>query len=300
MRSGITGSWKPFNFMRPSLLNYSAPKSIDELWSLLDQYGDEGKILAGGQSLMPLLNLRLAAPKAVIDLRHLNIFSGILLEREFLRIGSTTTQHVVEKDEFINSKMPIVALATSFIGHPQIRNRGTFGGSIAHADPSSELPALAVALNCKILAISESEERVIDAIDFFTGPYTTDLRAGEVLKEIRIPIADPSIQFGFYEIARCSGAFAMAGAVSATRFSDDGFVDSIRIGLFGVGSKPLLFNFDVNTFGSDVLSPKLISLIAGIVRDAVNPMEDAQVTANQRRHYASVVVERSLRAGSLV
>ena len=283
--------------MRPAPFEYFAPRSTDELWSVLDKFGDEAKILAGGQSLVALMNLRFVTPEALVDLKYLPHFSGISRQGSTIRIGATATQRSVETDETIKHQLPIVALATRSIGHPQIRNRGTFGGSLAHADPSSELPAAVIALDCTLVLESKVGERIVRAIDFFTGPYTTVLQAGEVLKEILFPSPSSSTQYGFYEIARCSGAFAMAGAICATRVSDGGFVESIRIGLFGVGSKPILFVFDKEILGMQILGPELISLVSQIVRDKVEPLHDMQVTSDQRRHYSAVVVSRALQMG---
>lgn len=283
--------------MRPAPFEYFAPRSTDELWSVLDKFGDEAKILAGGQSLVALMNLRFVTPEALVDLKYLPHFSGISRQGSTIRIGATATQRSVETDETIKHQLPIVALATRSIGHPQIRNRGTFGGSLAHADPSSELPAAVIALDCTLVLESKVGERIVRAIDFFTGPYTTVLQAGEVLKEILFPSPSSSTQYGFYEIARCSGAFAMAGAICATKVSDGGFVESIRIGLFGVGSKPILFVFDKEILGMQILGPELISLVSQIVRDKVEPLHDMQVTSDQRRHYSAVVVSRALQMG---
>ena len=283
--------------MRPAPFEYFAPRSTDELWSVLDKFGDEAKILAGGQSLVALMNLRFVMPEALVDLKYLPHFSGISRQGSTIRIGATATQRSVETDETIKHQLPIVALATRSIGHPQIRNRGTFGGSLAHADPSSELPAAVIALDCTLVLESKVGERIVRAIDFFTGPYTTVLQAGEVLKEILFPSPSSSTQYGFYEIARCSGAFAMAGAICATKVSDGGFVESIRIGLFGVGSKPILFVFDKEILGMQILGPELISLVSQIVRDKVEPLHDMQVTSDQRRHYSAVVVSRALQMG---
>jgi len=283
--------------MRPAPFEYFALRSTDELWSVLDKFGDEAKILAGGQSLVALMNLRFVTPEALVDLKYLPHFSGISRQGSTIRIGATATQRSVETDETIKHQLPIVALATRSIGHPQIRNRGTFGGSLAHADPSSELPAAVIALDCTLVLESKVGERIVRAIDFFTGPYTTVLQAGEVLKEILFPSPSSSTQYGFYEIARCSGAFAMAGAICATKVSDGGFVESIRIGLFGVGSKPILFVFDKEILGMQILGPELISLVSQIVRDKVEPLHDMQVTSDQRRHYSAVVVSRALQMG---
>ena len=283
--------------MRPAPFEYFAPRSTDELWSVLDKFGDEAKILAGGQSLVALMNLRFVTPEALVDLKYLPHFSGISRQGSTIRIGATATQRSVETDETIKHQLPIVALATRSIGHPQIRNRGTFGGSLAHADPSSELPAAVIALDCTLVLESKVGERIVRAIDFFTGPYTTVLQAGEVLKEILFPSPSSSTQYGFYEIVRCSGAFAMAGAICATKVSDGGFVESIRIGLFGVGSKPILFVFDKEILGMQILGPELISLVSQIVRDKVEPLHDMQVTSDQRRHYSAVVVSRALQMG---
>jgi carbon-monoxide dehydrogenase medium subunit/2-furoyl-CoA dehydrogenase FAD binding subunit len=283
--------------MRSAPFEYFAPRSTDELWSVLDKFGDEAKILAGGQSLIALMNLRFVTPEALVDLKYLPHFSGISRQGSTIRIGATATQRSVEANETIKNELPIVALATRSIGHPQIRNRGTFGGSLAHADPSSELPAAVMALDCTLVLESKVGERIVRAIDFFTGPYTTVLQAGEVLKEIFFPSPSSSTQYGFYEIARSSGAFAMAGAICATRVSDSGFVESIRIGLFGVGSKPLLFVFDEEILGMQLLGPELISLVSQIVRDKVEPLHDMQVSSDQRRHYSAVVVSRALQMG---
>lgn len=223
--------------MKPAPFDYHAPGSIDEAVTLLAEL-DDAKVLAGGQSLAPLLNMRLAVFSDLVDLRRVEELRGIERRDGSLWIGAGTTQATIEHSAEVASAVPLLAKATPFIGHFQIRNRGTIGGSIAHADPAAEYPAVALALDAQLEVISAGGTRVVPAAEFFDGLWSTTLAEDELLTGIRWPVWDGRCGFAVEEVARRHGDFAVAGACVAVELGTDDEVRRCRIGLFGLGSTP--------------------------------------------------------------
>lgn len=225
--------------MKPSSFGYHAPDTVDEAAALLAELGDEAKVLAGGQSLVPMMSLRLAYFEHLIDIGRIESLRGIRVESDHVVIGATTLEATVERDPEIAAKVPLLARATRFIGHPQIRNRGTVGGSIAHADPAAEYPLVALSLGAEVEVVSVRGTRRVGAADLFDGLWTTSLEADELLTEVRFPIWSGRCGFSVHEFARRFGDFALAGAMVAVQLDEGGTVQRCAIGLLGLGHVPL-------------------------------------------------------------
>ena len=224
--------------MKPAAFEYHRPDSVEEAVQLLEEYGDDAKILAGGQSLVPMLAMRLTFFDNLIDISRLDELKGIERRNGDLWIGAATPDAVVGADDEVLSAVPLLTRATPYIGHFQIRTRGTLGGSIAHADPAGEYPAVALALDAEMEAVSPNGRRQIPAAEFFTGLWETSLAENEVLSGVRFPVWQGRCGFAIEEFARRHGDFAIAGAVVAVQLDDDDRVSRCGIGLLGLGSTP--------------------------------------------------------------
>jgi carbon-monoxide dehydrogenase medium subunit len=224
--------------MKPAPFDYHRPDTVEGAVRLLAEFGEDAKILAGGQSLVPMLSLRLAYFDHLIDISRLTELKGIERQEGTLWIGAGTTDASVGADPQVCLAVPLLTRVTPFIGHFQIRNRGTFGGSIAHADPAAEYPTVALALDATMEVVSPHGRREIGAADFFTGVWETALEPDEVLTGVRFPVWDGRSGFAIHEFARRHGDFAIAGAVVAVQLNGDDRVSRCAIGLMGVGSTP--------------------------------------------------------------
>ncbi|HUO39885.1 MAG TPA: xanthine dehydrogenase family protein subunit M [Mycobacterium sp.] len=224
--------------MKPAAFHYHRPDTVDAATRMLADFGEEAKILAGGQSLVPMLSLRLAYFDHLIDISRLAELRGIERQDGALWIGAGTTDATVGADEQVRTAVPLLARVTPFIGHFQIRNRGTLGGSIAHADPAGEYPAVALALDAQMEAVGPTTRRSIDAAEFFTGVWDTALQPDEVLVGVRFPVWEGRCGFAVQEFARRHGDFAIAGAVMGIELDGDDRVRRCVIGLLGLGSTP--------------------------------------------------------------
>ncbi len=224
--------------MKPASFEYHRPGAIDDAASLLAELGDDAKILAGGQSLVPMLSMRLAYFDHLIDISRLSELQGIERRGQELWIGAGTTEATVGADAQVHQGVPLLALATPFVGHFQIRNRGTLGGSIAHADAAGEYPAVALTLDAVMEVVSPRGRRDIAAADFFTGVWETSMESDEVLTGVRFPVWNSRSGFSVHEFARRHGDYAIAGALVAVQLDDDDRVSRCAIGLLGLGSTP--------------------------------------------------------------
>jgi len=254
---------------------------------LLERYGDDGRILAGGQSLVPTLNMRLATPRAVIDINRLPGLNDIRASADGLAIGALARHDEVEHSTLVHERAPLIAAAMPHVGHAAIRARGTFGGSLALADPAAELPACVVALDATIRVASRHGTRDIAAADFFRGIYTTALTPGEVVVEVIIPRGDGTWRHGFDELARRHGDFALAGLAARVRVGGHAVRDA-RLVFFGVGSVPVRAH-----------QAEAALKAAGDVRAAgralateLDPPGDIHGSPELRRHLAGVLLER--------
>jgi carbon-monoxide dehydrogenase medium subunit len=280
--------------MKPAPFEYHASTTVAETVALLEQHGPEAKVLAGGQSLVPLLNMRLARPTVVVDVGRVADLDYVREEDGALAIGAMTTQRTVERSELVEQRLPLLREATRLVGHPQIRNRGTIGGTIAHADPAAELPAIALALDAQIQVAGPGGERTISAADFFVTYLTTALEPSDVLTEVRMPLLPDGAGWAIVEVARRHGDFALAGAV-ATLSMDSGSINDPRVVLFGVGATPLRVPQAEERLAGESPSETLFAEIAKLVSESIDePLSDIHATAEFRRHLAGVMAQRAL------
>ena len=225
--------------MKAAPFAYHRPESVKEAADMLAEFGDDAKVLAGGQSLVPMLAMRLTHFDNLIDISRVDELCGIDLDHGAVRVGATTSHALVGMDDEVADSVPLLTMATPHIGHFQIRTRGTLGGAIAHADPAAEYAAVALALDADMEAHSSRGARTIPAAEFFTGLWETSLASDEILTAVRFPVWDGRSGFAVHEFARRHGDFAIAGAVAAVQVDADDRVSRCGVGLLGLGSTPL-------------------------------------------------------------
>jgi CO/xanthine dehydrogenase FAD-binding subunit len=283
--------------MKPPRFQYCAPDMVDEALALLDQSGEEAKILAGGQSLIPLLNMRLAGPAYVIDINHISELNYIEAEDGYLAIGATVRQRQVERSSLVQQQQPLLVEIVRYIGHMQIRNRGTIAGSIAHADPAAELPALLTCLNGEVVAQSISSERIIKAEEFFTGYLSTALEPGEMLTEVRFPWITPQSGWAFMEFARRSGDYALVGAAAVLTPALDGRCMSAQISYLGIAGSPIRAREVENILIGTTLDDQALHAAGELARTLVSDdMDDVHATVDYRRALTAELTKRVLKA----
>lgn len=253
------------------------------------------KILAGGQSLMPMLNLRVAGPAALIDINRIAELSFVAIERGEVRIGAMTRHRTLETAPEIRTALPIVAQAAAEIGHVAIRNRGTIGGSLVHADPAAEWPLVAILLDAKLIARSIRGARTIAAREFFSGPLTSVLEPDEILTEVRFPIAPPATRFGFAEICRRRGDFAMVAVACAIGFDARGRCIAAEISIGGANSTPVMSHAASAALRSSNNIDRAIAAAAQSAAGEADPSSDLHASADFRRKLVRVLTERALR-----
>jgi carbon-monoxide dehydrogenase medium subunit len=281
--------------MKPAPFDYYAPAGLEEALSLLVEHGGEAKPLAGGQSLVPSMNFRLAQPSILVDLNGVADLSGISPTHDGgLLIGAMTRQRTVERSPLVAERAPLIAEAMPHIAHPQIRNRGTFGGSLAHADPAAELPALALALEAQLHVQNSGGERTIPASDFFLGLFTTLLEPDELLVAASIPALPPRTGTAFEEFARRHGDYALAGVAAMVTLAEDGMVERARLVLFSVGDVPMLSTSASATLVRAKPTAEAIQAAAEAVVADIDPQSDIHATADYRLHLAKVLARRTL------
>ena len=284
--------------MKPAPFTYFCPETLDEAVRLLDQHGDDGKILAGGQSLMPLMSLRLARPAVIVDLNRVPGLDRIEANGDgSLSIGAMTRQRAIERDAALPERNPLLAAAVPFIGHFQIRNRGTVGGSLVHADPASELPAVSVTLGADFVLASAAGERVVSAEDFYLGYMATACEANEVLTEIRVPAWKPGRLWAIDEVARRKGDFAMVG-VALWADMDGGACADARITLFGVGGRPVRVEKAERHLKGAALDEATLKEVERIVFEELEPDSDIHASALYRKEVGGVLTRRALSAAA--
>jgi CO/xanthine dehydrogenase FAD-binding subunit len=275
---------------------YARAASVAETCELLRRHGDDAKLLAGGQSLVPMMAMRLVRPAWLVDINEIPELKFVKIEKDFVRLGACTRQCIVERDDALGARVPLLRKALTWVGHVQTRSRGTIGGSLAHADPSAELPLVAQLLGARMLLRSAKGTRTLDAEKFFAGPMMTAARPDECLEEIHWPVwPERHTGSAFTEISIRHGDFAMVAAAAQVALAADGRCTRAALGLGGVGGTPLVF-------------PKIAARLVGTrledsaVRDAANaaaaecePGGDLHATKEYRRHLARVLAARVLR-----
>ena len=281
--------------MKPAPFDYHCPHTLDEALALLDKYGADAKPLAGGQSLIPAMNFRLATPSVLVDLNRIDGLSGVNETQAGLTIGAMTRHRDVERHELIARFAPLLRAAMPYVAHPAIRTRGTVGGSLAHADPAAELPAVMLALDASVQATSVRGRRALRAADFFIGLFSTALEPGELLTDIVVPPMAAQSRFAFEEVSRRQGDFALAGAAAMITCNQSGECTTARVALFSVGDRPVL---------AEQVSRQLegIRPTAAAIRAAaesaaardIDPPGDIHASSRYRRHLAGVLIRRVL------
>ena len=283
--------------MKPAPFKYIAASSLDEALFLKAQYGDEACFLAGGQSLIPAMNFRLARPAVLIDINPLTELAGIdRLDGETIRVGAVTRYRALERDASFLKTCPLFADALPHVAHPQIRNRGTIGGNLSHADPASELPAVAIAMQARMKVRSQTADRELDASDFFAGLLTTSLEPEEMLVEIAFPAPRPRSGSCFMEVARRRGDFALAGVAAIVSLDEDGQCTDVRLALCGVGETPVDASPAAASLVGRSCTDKAIEAVAAEVRCAIEPPGSVHASADYQRHLAGVLTRRAIAA----
>ncbi len=281
--------------MKPAPFEYYAPESREEALALLTEHGGEAKVLAGGQSLVPSMNFRLAQPSILVDLNGVADLFGIHAHADGgLGIGAMTRQRSIERSPLVAARAALVAEAMPDIAHPQIRNRGTIGGSLAHADPAAELPALMVALDAQIRAQSSVGERVIPAREFFLGVFTTALEPEEIVSEVVIPPLPKHTGTAFEEMARRHGDYALAGAAAVVTLGAGGVVAECTLVLFSIGDAPVHALSASGVLLGVHPTEEAIRAASEALDDDISPSGDIHATAEYRRHLSKVLVRRTL------
>jgi aerobic carbon-monoxide dehydrogenase medium subunit len=271
---------------------YAAPATLEEALGLLREHGDDAKILAGGQSLIPILQYRLARPRIVVDINGLPL-ADIARDNGRLRLGALVRHHELEESDVIAQRCPVLAEAARLIGNVRVRALGTVGGSLAHADPAAELAVVTTALDAQLVIASSSGRRTIGARDFFTGPLTTVLATDEIVTEIDVP-ATPDYGWAVEEISRRAGDFAIVAAVALVRLDRAGRIDDARVAFGGVGDRPVPARAAQDALRGREPTADALAQAAQQARESLDPPSDAFVSAAYRRHLAGVLCRRAL------
>ena len=278
-------------------VDYEAPKTVSEAVELLAEHQDEASVLAGGQSLIPLLALRLARPEVLIDINGVDELSGVSVADGWVAIGAMTRDYVAEKSETVAETVPLLAAALPLIGHEAIRSRGTVGGSLAHADPAAELPAVARALDAEFVVRGQSGERVVPAAEWFEGFLTTSRRPDELLVEVRFPAAGRGVGISFQEVARRHGDFAIVGLAASLTLSE-GAISDARLAFAGISDVPVRAVDAEDLLVGEEPSAELFDEAARRATEDIDPPADLNGSSDYRRKVAAALVRRGLRAAS--
>jgi len=280
--------------MKPPKFDYHAPPTVDEAIALLTRYGGEAKLLAGGQSLVPLLNFRLSRPAALVDLNRIQGLAYIREVDGHVRLGAMTRQRTIEFSPVVRRRLPLLAEATAFVGHLPIRTRGTIGGSLAHADPAAEYPATLTALGGEVVVRGPSGERTVQADDLFQSYLATALAADEILVEVRFPAIPDGAGFAFEEFSRRHGDFAIVG-IAAMVTGQGASCTSARLATAGTGPFPARLRGAEEILERDGLTEAAIEAAADRAATLVDPPSDIHASAAYRRNLTRVLTGRALR-----
>jgi CO/xanthine dehydrogenase FAD-binding subunit len=281
--------------MKPPTFEYYRPTTLEEALDLLAQHGDQAKPLAGGQSLIPAMNFRLARPAVLVDINHISELSHIRAEAGELSVGGLTRQRDVERSAIVRRLAPLLHEAMPFIAHLAIRNRGTVGGSLAHADPAAELPAVALALGARVRARSRTRDRWIRSEEFFAGLFSTSLNPDELLVEMAVPRWPERSGCAFEEVSRRHGDYALAGSAAVVTLDAQGRCAHARVVLLSVGDRPVVAEQVGRILNGEV--PSAASIEAAVQAAAsqdIDPPTDIHASSEYRRHLAAVLTRRAL------
>jgi len=276
---------------------YACPTNVSEAVALLSSHAGEAKPLAGGQSLVPMLAFRVASPSLLIDLRKLSELRQIHISNDGVTLGAMVRWREILDDARLRTAHPLLVAAVEHVAHYQIRNRGTVGGSVAHADPAAEMPGIAVTCEAKIAVVGKSGARVIEAADFFRGPLMTALNSDEIITDIRLPAWPARRRFGFQEFARRRGDFAMAAA--AVFYDEDGGrAANAHVGAIGVADRPRRLGTVEQVLNGNMIDDAVIAKAEAAASAAVDPPDDIHASGAYRKALIGVMIERALRAAA--
>jgi carbon-monoxide dehydrogenase medium subunit len=285
--------------MKPAPFKYIAAHTVEQALALKAEYGDDGRFLAGGQSIVPTLNFRLTQAAVLIDINPLTHCASVQdAQPGAVRIGALTRYGQLERNPATAQILPLVHEALPHIAHPQIRNRGTIGGNLAHADPASEMPAIVLALAGRLRAQSQSGERWVTAAEFFAGALTTALAADEMLMEVELPIAGPRSGSCFMEVSRRRGDFALIGVACTVELDANGFCSHARIGLCNAVDRPILAEDAGNSLVGRNIGTAEIDQATALVQRAIDPGGSIHASKDFQRHLAGVLTRRALTAAN--
>jgi CO/xanthine dehydrogenase FAD-binding subunit len=283
--------------MKPAPFKYIAASSLDQALALKAEHGDEARFLAGGQSLIPAMNFRLARPSVLIDINGLGELAGVEhSDGAEIRVGALTRYHSLERDSRFLRDCPLFADALPHIAHPQIRNRGTIGGNLSHADPASELPAIAVAMQARMRIKSAKGEREVAASEFFRGLLTTDIQSDEMLVEIALPAPTARTGTCFMEVARRRGDFALAGVAAVVTTDARGRCSQLRLALCGVGETAVDASAAAASLIGQRCAGEAIETVAAEVQGMIDPSGNVHASPDYQRHIAGVLAQRAISA----
>ena len=284
--------------MIPESFEYHAPTSLTEALTLLEKYGEDGKILAGGHSLLPLMKLRLASPKYLIDIGRIAELGYIREIDGKISIGAMTTHYALEFSDLLKAKCPLLALTGGQIGDVQVRNKGTIGGSLAHADPAADWTAAILALDGELKVVNKSGERWITAEDFFVDLLTTALGSSEILSEIRVPVAPARSGDAYLKVHHPASGFAVVGAAVRLSLDGGGNCSEVAVGITGTADKPFRASGVERALKGKAPTPKNIHDAAQVVEDGVEVQSDLYASSDYRAHLTRVQTARALKAAA--
>lgn len=286
--------------MKPAPFEYRAPETLDEALALLAEHGADAKPLAGGQSLIPAMSFRLAQPAVLVDLRRIGDLAGIEAAGDGgLAIGTMTRQRAAERSAAVAERAPLLAETLPSIAHPQIRSRGTVGGSLAHADPAAELPAVALALGARFRIASSSGRRTLDAADFYVGLLETAMTAEELLVAVELPPPPPRTGWAFRELSRRHGDYALVGVAAGVTLDGAGRCETARLALLSVGDGPVAAARATAALAGEEPTREAIAAAAELAAgEDIDPPGDIHASADYRRQLARVLVRRALTAAA--
>lgn len=280
--------------MKAAAFDYVKPESLSEALRLLAEAGDDARLIAGGQTLLATLNMRLSEPSVLIDITNLKELKGIRLDGKYLRVGALVTHTEIEESELIAKHVPLLKAAAPHIAHRAIRNLGTWGGSLAYGDPAAEWPACSLALDATMIIHGPSGERKIASHDFFIDLYTTSLEPDEILVATEIPIADNSQVFSFQELARRHGDYAVAGLAAVAQKNGD-VLSQCAFTFFSVGATPLMAVKAQTLIDGKNLNEQLISDVVKVAREEIEVIADLTNSAEAKQHLVGVLLGRALK-----
>ena len=282
--------------MKPAPFEYYVPDSIEQALDLLREHGDSAKLLAGGQSLVPAMNFRVVQPSVLIDLNRIRELTHIREEGDSLLIGAMTRERALEFDPLISKKTPLLAEVMPHVAHPQIRNRGTLGGSLANADPAAELPVIMLALRARLKVRNTDRERWVDASDFFAGMLMTDLAPDEMLVEIELPSNQPRTGWSFMEVAPRAGDYALMGVAALVILDENGHCKQARLVYLNAGDGPLTAGEAASLLQGQIPGDELIEQAAELASQReINPFGNVHASPDFQRHLARVLTRKTLK-----